>query len=61
MKGRVTWWNSSNKCGFIKVDDEEMFVHCIENYDIRDNQLLEFSIIQKKEGLFIYDLKKLSI
>ena len=61
MKGRVTWWNSSTNCGFIEVDNEEVFVHCMEKYDIQDNQLLEFSIIQKKEGLFIYDLKDLSV
>ena len=59
VKGRVTWWNNSNNCGFIEIDDEEVFVHSMDNFNIHDNQLLEFSIIQKNGGLFIYDLKQI--
>ncbi len=61
MKGRVTWWNNSTNCGFIVIDDEEVFVHSMDNFNIHDNQVLEFSMIQKNEGLFIYDLKELNV
>ena len=59
MKGRVTWWNNSTNCGFIEVNDEELFVHSLENITIYDDELIEFSMIKKYEGLFIYDLKEI--
>ncbi len=60
MKGRVTWWNNSTHCGFVCVDDEEFFVH-LENKAIcvHDNEVIEFSIQKRNEGLFICDIKEI--
>ena len=59
MKGRVALWNNSTKCGFIEVDDEELFVHIEEqSISIYEDEIIEFSIQKKANGIFIYDLKK---
>ena len=59
MKGRVALWNKSTNCGFIEVNDEELFVHIKEqNIHIYEDEIIEFSIEKKANGIFIYDLKK---
>lgn len=59
MKGRVALWNNSTNCGFIEVNDEELFVHIKEqNIHIYEDEIIEFSIEKKANGIFIYDLKK---
>ena len=59
MKGRVTLWNNSTNCGFIEVEDEEMFVHLDDlNFHIYEDEVIEFSILEKAEGIFIYNLKE---
>ncbi len=59
MKGRVMLWNDSTNCGFIEVNDEELFVHLADNNTtVYENEEIEFSIQEKYEGIFIYDLKK---
>ena len=59
MKGRVTWWNNSSNCGFIEINEEEFFVHLEDNsVQIHDDEIIEFSMEQKHEGLFIYNLKE---
>jgi len=60
MKGRVTWWNNSTRCGFIEVNDEEFFVHTEDDTSLYDDELVEFSIKQNHEGLFIYNLKEVA-
>lgn len=60
MKGRVTWWNNSTHCGFIEVNDEEFFVHTEDDTSLYDDELVEFSIKQNHEGLFIYNLKEVA-
>ena len=60
MKGRVTWWNNSSHCGFVEINEEEYFVHTEDlNIEVHDDELIEFSIKNEKEGLFIYDLKEI--
>jgi len=60
MKGRVTWWNNSTNCGFIEVNDEEFFVHSDNNdISVRDDELIEFSIQKRYEGLFICNVKEI--
>ncbi len=59
MRGRVTWWNNSTNCGFIEVDDEEIFVHSSEEITIYDDELIEFSLIERNNGLFICNLKEI--
>ena len=60
MKGRVKLWNNSSNCGFIEVNDEEIFVHLVDkNIKIYEEQEIEFSIRENKEGIFIYDLKEI--
>ena len=60
MKGRVTWWNNSSNCGFVIVNDEEFFVHS-ENKEVNvhDDEMIEFSIQKRNEGLFICDIKEI--
>lgn len=59
MKGRVTLWNNSTNCGFIEVDDEELFVHLVDkNVQVYENEVIEFSIQERAEGVFIYNLRE---
>ncbi len=62
MKGRVKWWNSSSRCGFIEIgDDEEIFVHLADDsFPIYDEEMIEFSIETKSEGIFIYNIKAIA-
>ena len=59
MKGRVTLWNNSTNCGFIEVNDEELFVHLADsNVYIYEDEVIEFSMQERSEGIFIYNLKE---
>lgn len=59
MKGRVALWNNSTNCGFIEIADEELFVHSLDlDKKIYEDEEIEFSIQEKTEGIFIYDLKE---
>ncbi len=59
MKVRGALWNNSTNCGFIEVNDEELFVHIIDkDFPIYEDEVIEFSIQEKKEGIFIYNLKQ---
>ena len=59
MKGRVTLWNNSTNCGFIEVEDEEIFVHLgDQNIHIYEDEVIEFSMQERLEGIFIYNLKE---
>ena len=61
MKGRVTWWDNSNNCGFVEINNEEVFVHSSGDINIYENELIEFSLIEKNNGLFICNLKEICV
>lgn len=64
MKGRVKWWNENGGCGFIEYNKtENIFISLTKedkkNMVIKENQLLEFEILSKKEGNFLKVLRLL--
>lgn len=63
IKGRVIWWSKKKGYGFIEsLNNENLFVH-IDSKDkdyLKENDLIEFEIIQKPEGTFIHNLKNIS-
>lgn len=60
MKGRVTLWNNSANCGFIEINDEELFVHIADkSVQVYEDEIIEFSMQEKIDGIFIYDLKEI--
>ncbi len=63
MKGRVKWWSKEKGYGFIEsLNDEDIFVHIEsdEKNKIKENDLVEFEIINKPQGTFIHNLKSIS-
>lgn len=64
MKGRVKWWNETGGCGFIEYDNTENIFISLTKEDkkdisIKENQLIEFEIVNLKEGNFLKVLKLL--
>ena len=58
MKGRVKWWNEIGGCGFIEYDKtENIFISLTKedkkDIEIKENQLIEFEIVNLKEGKFL--------
>jgi cold shock CspA family protein len=64
MKGRVKWWNENGGCGFIEYNKTENIFISLSKEDkkdmvIKENQLIEFEVVSKKEGNFLKVLKLL--
>ena len=59
MKGRVALWNNSTNCGFIEVNDEELFVHIKEqNIHIYEDEIIElYKDIVRYQNLSLIFLK----
>lgn len=63
VKGTVKFFNSEKGFGFIKHDDsnQETFVHSSGLIDqIKENDKVEFDVINGKKGLNAVNVKKLS-
>ena len=63
IKGRVKWWSKEKGYGFIEsLNNENLFVHVEtkEKETIKENDLIEFEIIEKPQGTFIHNLKNIS-
>lgn len=61
QKGTVKFFNDSKGFGFIKHDDsdEETFVHVSGLVDeIRENDKVEFEVVQGKKGLNAVNVKR---
>ena len=64
MKGRVKWWTETGGCGFIEYNKTENIFISLSKEDkkdmvIKENQLIEFEVVSKKEGNFLKVLKLL--
>ncbi|HYG41190.1 MAG TPA: cold-shock protein [Cytophagales bacterium] len=61
QKGTVKFFNDSKGFGFIKHDDsdEETFVHVSGLLDeVRENDKVEFEVVQGKKGLNAVNVKR---
>lgn len=62
MKGRVKWWNTSGGYGFIELNNEDSIFISLTKEDkkeitIKENQLIEFEIINQPNGKYLHVLK----
>jgi len=55
LKGKVRWYNKKKGYGFVKLVDEDVFIHHLEIKDKRyrpsENDVISFDVVSGEKGL----------